>query len=209
VYASSSDGKRAVAGKQPSKRWDPEASPLPQPGEARAPVKEQQVGAPREAPREAAGILQAGAAGRCPLLLGALPTTCPAPCGGSALTWPPAPQVLLRCVRLSPDGSQLAAGDHKGNLRVYDLRTMALATFKEAHDAEVLTLDYCRWPAAAAAGGLAMELPHCLASRFLEWCPSGCAAAAADRASARCRRCPPLPGWRAAGCCWPAAAATR
>ncbi len=59
-------------------------------------------------------------------------------------TRPPPPQVLLRCVRLSPDGSQLAAGDQKGNLRVYDMRTMGLVAFKEAHDAEILTLDFCR-----------------------------------------------------------------
>lgn len=47
-------------------------------------------------------------------------------------------------MRLSPCGTQLAAGDQKGNLRVYDLSSMALLTFKEAHDAEILTLDYCR-----------------------------------------------------------------
>lgn len=41
VYASSNDSKRVA--KQPSKRWDPEASPLPTPGEPKAPAKEQQV----------------------------------------------------------------------------------------------------------------------------------------------------------------------
>lgn len=36
----------------------------------------------------------------------------------------------------------MAAGDRGGNLRVYDLETGKLVSFQEAHDSEILTLNY-------------------------------------------------------------------
>ena len=50
--------------------------------------------------------------------------------------------VLVRCLQLSPDGRLLAAGDHAGNLRVFDLREMRLLAMREAHDSELLSLAF-------------------------------------------------------------------
>ncbi|PNH12931.1 Mitogen-activated protein kinase-binding protein 1 [Tetrabaena socialis] len=63
------------------------------------------------------------------------------PPGGAAPGAPP-PAVTLRCLRVSPCGRHLAAGDSRGNLRIYDLATFRLLLAKEAHDAEILSLDY-------------------------------------------------------------------
>ncbi|XP_073388817.1 uncharacterized protein [Physcomitrium patens] len=48
----------------------------------------------------------------------------------------------FRTICASPDGQHLAAGDRNGNLRVYDLNTLQLIIFKEAHDGEVLSLSF-------------------------------------------------------------------
>lgn len=50
--------------------------------------------------------------------------------------------VTLRCMRVSPDYCHLAIGDASGNIRVYSLATMELLVLKEAHEGEVLALDY-------------------------------------------------------------------
>ncbi|GLI61045.1 hypothetical protein VaNZ11_003198, partial [Volvox africanus] len=50
--------------------------------------------------------------------------------------------VALRCLRVSPCGRHLATGDTRGNLRVFSLTTLQLLMLKEAHDAEILSLDY-------------------------------------------------------------------
>ena len=50
--------------------------------------------------------------------------------------------VSLRCLAVSPDGAHVACGDVSGNLRVFDLSTLQLVAYREAHDGEVLTLDY-------------------------------------------------------------------
>jgi len=59
------------------------------------------------------------------------------PVGGKTATDP-----LLRCVRASPDGRHLATGDVKGNLWVYDVSTLRQAAMMEAHDSEILCLEY-------------------------------------------------------------------
>lgn len=50
----------------------------------------------------------------------------------------------VRCVKISPDGQHLASGDRQGNMRVYDLHSMECVCFKEAHDADILALDYSK-----------------------------------------------------------------
>ncbi|KAI9347797.1 WD40-repeat-containing domain protein [Zopfochytrium polystomum] len=48
----------------------------------------------------------------------------------------------VKSIRVSPDASLLAAGDRFGNLRVYDLDNFSQRVFLEAHDAEILSMDF-------------------------------------------------------------------
>ena len=49
----------------------------------------------------------------------------------------------VRCVKVSPDGSRVVSGDRIGNLRVHSLfNGMEMETFLEAHDAEILSVDF-------------------------------------------------------------------
>eukprot|EP01018_Ginkgo_biloba_P034368 Gb_06105 [translate_table: standard] len=48
----------------------------------------------------------------------------------------------FRSLAVSADGQYLAAGDRSGNLRVYDLNSLDLKSFQEAHDAEILSLNF-------------------------------------------------------------------
>ncbi|GBM34108.1 Mitogen-activated protein kinase-binding protein 1 [Araneus ventricosus] len=48
----------------------------------------------------------------------------------------------VRCLKIRPDGQHLASGDRSGNIRVYDLSYLELLCKVEAHDAEVLCLEY-------------------------------------------------------------------
>jgi len=48
----------------------------------------------------------------------------------------------VRCIRISPDGKHLASGDRAGNIRVHDIQFMDELCKIEAHDAEVLCLEY-------------------------------------------------------------------
>ena len=49
----------------------------------------------------------------------------------------------IRCIKVSPDGTHVASGDRMGNLRVHSVSTgMPMVTFLEAHDAEILSMDY-------------------------------------------------------------------
>ncbi|KAG0610533.1 hypothetical protein M758_7G073100 [Ceratodon purpureus] len=50
--------------------------------------------------------------------------------------------VGFRSISVSPDGNHLAAGDSSGNLRIFDLNSLLLYSFQEAHDAEILSLGY-------------------------------------------------------------------
>ena len=53
------------------------------------------------------------------------------------------PGAGLRCVRVSPDGCHVACGDRAGNLRIHRLApSLEVVCFLEAHDAEVLSVDY-------------------------------------------------------------------
>ncbi|KAI1295755.1 mitogen-activated protein kinase binding protein 1 [Mortierella claussenii] len=48
----------------------------------------------------------------------------------------------IRTVRVSADGRYLASGDKGGNLRVHDLSTLQQVTYQEAHDTEILAIDF-------------------------------------------------------------------
>ncbi|CAG8462322.1 6111_t:CDS:10 [Cetraspora pellucida] len=48
----------------------------------------------------------------------------------------------IRTLKISPDGKLMASGDRSGNLRVHDLNTFKEITYQEAHDAEILTIEF-------------------------------------------------------------------
>lgn len=48
----------------------------------------------------------------------------------------------VRCIKISPDRTHLATGDRSGNIRIYNLSNLKLITTIEAHDSEVLCLEY-------------------------------------------------------------------
>jgi WD40 repeat protein len=48
----------------------------------------------------------------------------------------------VRAIRISPDGHHLASGDRAGNVRIHELRSIEEICRIEAHDAEVLCLEY-------------------------------------------------------------------
>lgn len=48
----------------------------------------------------------------------------------------------VRCIKISPERIHLATGDRSGNIRIYNLGTLQLLTTIEAHDSEVLCLEY-------------------------------------------------------------------
>ncbi|TPX35368.1 hypothetical protein SmJEL517_g02222 [Synchytrium microbalum] len=48
----------------------------------------------------------------------------------------------IKSIRISPDGDLLASGDRSGNLRIHDLSTFEERTYLEAHEAEILTMDF-------------------------------------------------------------------
>ncbi|GBL94460.1 Mitogen-activated protein kinase-binding protein 1 [Araneus ventricosus] len=50
----------------------------------------------------------------------------------------------VRCLRISPDGRSLASGDRSGNIRIHDLEFVEETCKIEAHDSEVLCLEYSK-----------------------------------------------------------------
>jgi WD40 repeat protein len=48
----------------------------------------------------------------------------------------------IRALKISSDGSLLATGDRKGNLRVHRINGWQELTYLEAHDSEILTIDF-------------------------------------------------------------------
>ncbi|KAH8263217.1 hypothetical protein KR044_006206 [Drosophila immigrans] len=48
----------------------------------------------------------------------------------------------VRCIKISPELQHLASGDRCGNIRVYSLQNLKLLTIIEAHESEVLCLEY-------------------------------------------------------------------
>nr|XP_050853535.1 mitogen-activated protein kinase-binding protein 1 isoform X9 [Vespula vulgaris] len=64
----------------------------------------------------------------------------------------------VRSIRVSPDGKHLASGDRSGNIRIHDVSTLEELCLIEAHDAEVLCLEYSRF------SQYSVETPRLLAS---------------------------------------------
>uniref|UniRef100_A0A8C3Q3L9 MABP1/WDR62 second WD40 domain-containing protein n=1 Tax=Chrysolophus pictus TaxID=9089 RepID=A0A8C3Q3L9_CHRPC len=52
------------------------------------------------------------------------------------------PKPGVRVLRVSPDGEHLASGDRAGTLRIHELSSMREVAEVEAHDSEILSLDY-------------------------------------------------------------------
>ncbi|XP_025026919.1 WD repeat-containing protein 62, partial [Python bivittatus] len=50
----------------------------------------------------------------------------------------------VRVMQISPDGQHLASGDRAGNLRIHELKFMVEVMKVEAHDSEVLCLEYSK-----------------------------------------------------------------
>ncbi|KAI8124956.1 WD repeat-containing protein 62 [Lucilia cuprina] len=48
----------------------------------------------------------------------------------------------VRCIKISPELQHLASGDRSGNIRIYNLNNLKLITTIEAHESEVLCLEY-------------------------------------------------------------------
>ncbi|CAI2177185.1 1880_t:CDS:10 [Funneliformis geosporum] len=51
-------------------------------------------------------------------------------------------EASIRTLKISPDGKLMASGDRGGNLRVHDLDTFKEMTYQEAHDAEILAIEF-------------------------------------------------------------------
>ncbi|XP_018057548.1 PREDICTED: mitogen-activated protein kinase-binding protein 1 isoform X3 [Atta colombica] len=51
----------------------------------------------------------------------------------------------VRSIRVAPDGKHLASGDRSGNIRIYDISSLKELCLIEAHDAEVLCLEYSKF----------------------------------------------------------------
>ena len=47
-----------------------------------------------------------------------------------------------RCMKMSPDGLSLVIGDLDGNIRVFDMMTFEQTACIEAHDSDILTVDF-------------------------------------------------------------------
>ncbi|UJR30309.1 hypothetical protein I4U23_017846 [Adineta vaga] len=54
------------------------------------------------------------------------------------------PKTGGRCMKASPDGVSLAIGDRNGNIRIFNMETFQQIALVEAHDSEVLSVDYGR-----------------------------------------------------------------
>lgn len=52
------------------------------------------------------------------------------------------PKIGGRCMKINPDGLSLAVGDRNGNIRIFHLENFEQTALVEAHDSEVLSVDY-------------------------------------------------------------------
>ena len=50
----------------------------------------------------------------------------------------------VRCIKLRPDGKEIASGDEVGNIRIHNLtgQDIEQTKFVESHDSEVISLSY-------------------------------------------------------------------
>lgn len=52
------------------------------------------------------------------------------------------PKIGGRCMKIKPDGLSMAIGDRNGNIRIFDMLLLKQIALIEAHDSEVLSVDY-------------------------------------------------------------------
>ena len=52
------------------------------------------------------------------------------------------PKIGGRCMKINPDGVSMAIGDRNGNIRILDIESFKQIALVEAHDSEVLSVDY-------------------------------------------------------------------
>ncbi|CAF3325604.1 unnamed protein product [Rotaria socialis] len=52
------------------------------------------------------------------------------------------PKIGGRCMKINPDGYSLAIGDRNGNIRIFNMELLQQIALIEAHDSEVLSIDY-------------------------------------------------------------------
>ncbi|ORZ02621.1 hypothetical protein BCR43DRAFT_481844 [Syncephalastrum racemosum] len=52
------------------------------------------------------------------------------------------PDFGIRSVKISKDAKFIATGDRSGNLRIHDMETWEQKTYQEAHDSEILAMDF-------------------------------------------------------------------
>ncbi|KAL0076140.1 hypothetical protein F4703DRAFT_1762129 [Phycomyces blakesleeanus] len=52
------------------------------------------------------------------------------------------PDFGIRALKISSDGKLMATGDRNGNLRVHNMQTWEQIAFQEAHDSEILSIDF-------------------------------------------------------------------
>ncbi|CAF4075090.1 unnamed protein product [Rotaria sp. Silwood2] len=52
------------------------------------------------------------------------------------------PKIGGRCMKINPDGLSLAIGDRNGNIRIFNMEIFQQIALIEAHDCEVLSVDY-------------------------------------------------------------------
>lgn len=45
-------------------------------------------------------------------------------------------------MKMNPDGLSMAIGDRNGNIRIFDMHLLKQVALIEAHDSEVLSVDY-------------------------------------------------------------------
>lgn len=55
---------------------------------------------------------------------------------------PDLPEHGIRALKISADGKLMATGDRRGNLRVLQIADWKEITYLEAHDSEILTIDF-------------------------------------------------------------------
>ena len=53
-----------------------------------------------------------------------------------------APKTGGRCLKINPDGLSMAIGDRHGNIRIVHLESFEQIALLEAHESEVLSVDY-------------------------------------------------------------------
>ncbi|CDW52681.1 WD40 domain containing protein [Trichuris trichiura] len=68
----------------------------------------------------------------------------------------------VRSIKVSPDCHHLASGDRNGNIRIYSMEDLSLLHDLQAHDGDVLCLEYCPYGSGLLASASRDRLLHVL-----------------------------------------------